>query len=469
MELEHLSTKEQKQLKKILSKTRKEQRSSEPEEVRLTVIPETKTKTESQLKNERRIRKLENSVTTLAEVMTDLVEQANPNTQEKTRPEQSNQENELDVEDKLGSRELKVYQALTYEYKPSTELAEETNLSIDQVKQIYNVLTEENLAETALGKGIRLKQDQQEQEREAEKEGETSLIKCKLCGEKFRARGFGRHLKQTEGIDIKSYFETERGTYRCEKHGVEREGWKQLKTALNKNPDCDGVSKIAADNLLEIKQKQEEEQEGVNQNEEFEKILQDLPKSKVDRIDLLRQLSTNFAKTMNEIVEESGQPEANNAYYLKPFQKHDLIIMKRNAGSRLTDKGRKFLEYVDNKQESEETSESNGDEESFREERQEGLEELLADTNITDRDFQIATLAFEKIINRQGNDFVSYHLFEQNFEGDNIKPMRFFQKMFSNPEMVQHLLDSIGEGRDWNWTKKQDFKDGMKNWVIELK
>jgi len=475
MKLDNLSTQEQKHLEKILSKTRKEKRSSESEEVRLTVIPETKTKTESQLKNERRIKKLENSVTTLAEVMTDLVEQADPNKQGKIREQESSEEKESDKLEGLDSQELEVYQVLTDEYKSSTEIAEETGLSVDQVKLVYNKLKEKDLAETALAKGIRIKQDQQEkEEQEEEAEEETNLIKCKLCGEKIGVKGFGRHLKQTEGIDIKSYFETEQGTYKSEKYGVEREGWKMLKTALNKHPEYDGVSKIAADNLLEIKenqkQKEEEVEQELSQNEEFEKIIDDLPDSEVDRIDLLRQLSTNFSKTMNEIAEESGQPEANSAYYMKTFKEYDLIIMKRNSGSRLTDKGRDFLQYVDSKQESAKTESKSSDEEkSFREERQSGLEELLADTNITDRDFQIATLAFEKIINREDNDFVSYHLFEQNFEGDNIKPMRFFQKMFSNPEMVQHLLDSIGEERDWTWSKKQDFKDGMKNWVIKLK
>jgi hypothetical protein len=160
-----------------------------------------------------------------------------------------------------------------------------------------------------------------------------------------------------------------------------------------------------------------------------------------------------------------------SSYYLKPFDKHGLVDMRRGAGTIITEKGKDFLEWID-----EEKSEEEGDGEGGKTTASESSqsnemskEKLLDKVNISDKDYDVAVLAFEKIINRKDNDFVSFHLFEQHFQGDNIRPMRFYQKMFSNPELVQKLLDSVGVENDWAWTKKQDFKDGMKNWVIELK
>lgn len=564
MELDNLSTREQKQLEKIISKTRKEQEIPESEEVRLTVIPESKTKTESQLKNERRIKNLENSVTTLAEVMTDLVEQDSPNRQEKTGQQQKEQEEESEDTEteitvnennlELTPSEKEVYEQLTKQYKSSNQLSDETGYHQDTIKKAYYKLVEAGLAETATAKGVRLKHDEDEVELSqaaqrvydaltheyktsqeiAEEtgmhattirqsfpelktkglvktkmgagikkieEGKTvsrtmtpDRVECKLCGQTFQTKGFTQHIRRTEGVEFKPYFKTDEGTYRTDTYNVERDNWDSFRAALNKTQGLPRVTEIVAENLIEIKdyhqgeseeKESESEEESIDEEDleakDFQSVVASLPNSEVDRIDLLRQLSTNFYKVMDDIAEESGQPEADSAYYLEPFKEYNLVDMKRRAGTRLTDKGRLFLEWYDNHyqeeeeesvEESENDSSTVSDDESFQgeDELEKGeLEELLASTSITDRDFQIATLAFEKIINRQEKDFVSYHLFEQNFEGDNIKPMRFFQKMFSNPEMVQHLMDGIGEERDWTWSKKQDFKDGMKNWVIELK
>lgn len=90
----------------------------------------------------------------------------------------------------------------------------------------------------------------------------------------------------------------------------------------------------------------ERESEDEDSIEEFEEVLDSLPDSDIDRIELLKNTSKMYTG-INKIAEAAGAPEAADSYYLRPFIEKDMVEAQRGAGIKITEKGEEFLEYID--------------------------------------------------------------------------------------------------------------------------
>lgn len=97
------------------------------------------------------------------------------------------------------------------------------------------------------------------------------------------------------------------------------------------------------------------------------------------------------------------------------------------------------------------------------------FERIKREAGVSDSDVQITANVLDKIINQNGKDYVSYHLFEKHYSGEE-RPLRMFQKLFQNSELLLKLRDKVAPGREFKWVKKQrgNYDTGVKNWVIKV-
>lgn len=96
-------------------------------------------------------------------------------------------------------------------------------------------------------------------------------------------------------------------------------------------------------------------------------------------------------------------------------------------------------------------------------------EEVKRKAGVNDSDIDVVKLAFDKMINRKGMETVSYHDFEQHYEGEE-SPLRMFQKLFQSPNLLDGVRERVLDGEDLKWSKKGEgtHGTGAKNWVIKV-
>lgn len=96
-------------------------------------------------------------------------------------------------------------------------------------------------------------------------------------------------------------------------------------------------------------------------------------------------------------------------------------------------------------------------------------EEAKNDANVSDSDMEIVEQTFSKLINERGEEKIGYFDFEGRYSG-NTTPIRMFQKLFSNPDLLEGVRREVCPDKEFSWTKRESGKydAGEKNWLLKV-
>lgn len=94
-------------------------------------------------------------------------------------------------------------------------------------------------------------------------------------------------------------------------------------------------------------------------------------------------------------------------------------------------------------------------------------EQVKKNAGVNDKDLDVVKLAFDKLVNQEKKQRITYHEFEQKYSGEE-SALRMFQKLFNNPKLIEGVRDRVCEDVDLKWKKLGEgkFGTGVKNWVI---
>jgi len=93
---------------------------------------------------------------------------------------------------------------------------------------------------------------------------------------------------------------------------------------------------------------------------------------------------------------------------------------------------------------------------------------------LTEHDMKLVHNAFRKALKEtqkypEDEREISYHLFEQHYEGDK-KPLNMIQKLFTNPALLGKVNEETAPDKEFKWVKKagKQYSSGVRSWVIKV-
>lgn len=145
---------------------------------------------------------------------------------------------------------------------------------------------------------------------------------------------------------------------------------------------------------------------------------------------------------------------------------HEDGLVRQNNDARDT-MGTPY-ELVDDSQDSSDDDESEKIREHSVSEQLE-WEDVKKNAGVRDQDIDVVKLVFDKLVNQQEREQISYHDFEQHYSGEE-KPLRMFQKLFNTPKLLEGVRTRICDDKDFKWKKHGNGKHstGAENWVIHI-
>lgn len=404
--------------------------------------------------------------------------------QEEQQEEKEEEEEEIELDKTLSEKQEIILKNLqTGFYTPSQEIVEgeEKLEEVQDISYLYPDLNRQGLIDTRRGSGIRLsnkglkylQQKGMKQESSdtpidmqiSKTKGEV-LVNCKT--DEFVS---SRDISQVMDISsnaVKDRFRTlpERGVVETRKGSGFRltEKGKKIKDQLLENTDLE--------DKISLKEKQEESS---SDTEDYE-----LPDGKGLHYDFYNYEERK--KAVKQVMQEAKEPltfaeiarkvfnlednidiDSTKKYYhrvqsvVRKFQQNDEVTARAATLKNNTlDGSTKAYKLVE------------GETEDDKEE-QLSFEKAKSKAKVTDVDAKVASLAIDKIVNRRGHNYVTYHRFEQQYNSENVKPIRMFQKMFENPDLLKGIMELAGVDRDYSWSKQNEYGEGTRNWRIEIK
>lgn len=326
-------------------------------------------------------------------------------------------------------------------YQSSTAIAEKIDSTPDTVKSYYSALHGHDLIEAAHARGIKLSEKGLEIKKQLPEVDEDELEEAtKEDEEESTVEKLYQHL----GHDWKTRQDLAKET------GIPESNIRNAYADLKKREDVKIVRGLGARKL-----KEGEHDPGTGRatgtGKRLEKVKEILKESE-------RPLTN---KEIGQELYDMETVESSSTAYNKVF----TATTKLKDAGEIVDRSHKRI-GIDGKSKAWEVVEGESEEEQ-EENRQ--FEEAKNNARVSDRDADIASLAMEKLFNRKEKETVSYHDFEQHYQGDFTSPLRMFQKLFENPELMKGIMKQAGVEKDYTWNKKSDYSQGIKNWRIELK
>lgn len=215
------------------------------------------------------------------------------------------------------------------------------------------------------------------------------------------------------------------------------------------------VTEVETPEKLEFTEEDIIDADKYDTDERMQKIIQELEES-------YKPLSTKELTKRVYRLPEDKMDTRNNKHYsrvqpaINKLQDENLIQVSRKRRG----KGRgTYWELTPEAMEKTETTVS----EEF------SYEQAKNNANVSDSDMTIVETVFDTLINEEEIEEINYFDFEERYAG-NTTPIRMFQKLFSNPELLEGVRRQVCPEKDFHWTKTDsgEFDAGEKNWMLKV-